>query len=95
MNDQTQDQSALADEEARRLRWQCRRGMLELDQILMPFLDYGYRQLDQARRADFTHLLSQQDQDLSNWFMSRAIPDDPRLHDLVRHILAVVSARAS
>ena len=95
MNDQTQDQSAIADEEARRLRWQCRRGMLELDQILMPFLDHGYRQLDQARRADFTHLLSQQDQDLSNWFMSRAIPDDPRLHDLVRHILAVVSARTS
>lgn len=95
MTDQTQDPIALADEEARRLRWQCRRGMLELDQILMPFLDHGYRQLDQARRADFTNLLSQQDQDLSNWFMSRAVPDDPRLRDLVRHILSVVSARAS
>lgn len=95
MTDQIPDPDATVDEEMRRLRWQCRRGMLELDQILMPFLDHGYRQLDQARRADFTHLLSQQDQDLSNWFMSRAIPDDPRLHDLVRHILSVVSARAS
>lgn len=92
MTDQIPDPQAAVDEEMRRLRWQCRRGMLELDRILMPFLDHGYRRLDPARRADFTNLLSQQDQDLSNWFMSRAIADDPRLHDLVQHILSVVTS---
>jgi antitoxin CptB len=79
-------------EEVRRLRWQCRRGMLELDHLLMPFLERGYAALDAAGRADFTTLLAQQDQDLSDWFMSRRVADDPRLHRLIQHILEVVAA---
>ena len=93
MTDQTPDQDRGTDEEIRRLRWQCRRGMLELDHLLLPFLDKGgYRALDATRRAEFVALLGQQDQDLSNWFMSRRVPEDPKVHDLIRHILAVVAA---
>ena len=91
------DPDGVTDEEIRRLRWQCRRGMLELDHLLLPFLDrdQGYRALDPARRAEFVALLGQQDQDLSNWFMARRVPEDPRVHDLVQHILAVVAAYKS
>jgi antitoxin CptB len=81
----------VTDEELRRLRWQCRRGMLELDHLLLGFLDRGYRDLDEAGRNEFHALLDHQDQDLSDWFMSRRVPDDPVVRDLVRHIVAVVS----
>lgn len=86
------DLPTVAEDEIRRLRWQCRRGMLELDHLLMRFLDIGYRALDPQRRSEFVALLGQQDTDLSDWFMSRREPDDPRLRDLIRHIVAVVSA---
>lgn len=77
----------------RRLRWQCRRGMLELDHLLMGFLELGYRDLDPVRRAEFVALLGQQDQDLSDWLMSRRVPEDPRVRDLVRHIVAVAAVK--
>jgi antitoxin CptB len=84
---------ASADEEIRRLRWQCRRGMLELDHLLMRFLELGYRDLDPQRRAQFVELLGCQDQDLSDWFMSRRIPEDTGRADLVRHVVEVARER--
>jgi antitoxin CptB len=81
--------------EIRRLRWQCRRGMLELDHLLDRFLDLGYRESSPAQRLAFVRLLGEQDQRLSDWFMSRAEPPDAELRDLVRHIVAVVRERRS
>lgn len=95
MTDPTPALDGITDEEMRRLRWQCRRGMLELDHLLLPFLDHGYRHLDPNRRAEFVALLAKQDPDLSDWFMSRRVPEDPRMHDLVRHIVALVTALKS
>jgi antitoxin CptB len=89
MTDPSTDPDPTADEQIRRLRWQCRRGMLELDHLLMRFLDLGYADLDPIRRQEFKSLLGQQDQDLSDWLMSRKVPDDPRVADLVLHIVAV------
>jgi antitoxin CptB len=79
-------------ETLRRLRWQCRRGILELDHLLLDFLDLGYRDLDPAGQAAFLALLAEQDQDLSDWFMSRRVPEDPETAALVTHILAVAAA---
>lgn len=81
-------------EEIRRLRWQCRRGMLELDDLLLRFLELGYTDLSPARRQQFAALLGQQDQDLSDWFMGRRAPDDAATADLVRHVVAVAGAAA-
>lgn len=83
--------TAPSEAEVRRLRWQCRRGMLELDHLLLRFLDLGYTDLDTRRRGEFTALLRQQDQDLSDWFMGRSEPEDPRVASLVRHVVAVAS----
>jgi antitoxin CptB len=88
------DQSDPTDESLRRLRWQCRRGMLELDHLLLGFLEQGYRDLDPAGRAEFLELLGEQDQDLSDWFMSRRLPQDPKTAALVDHILAVAGVAA-
>jgi antitoxin CptB len=95
MTDLTTDTDGDSDEEIRRLRWQCRRGMLELDHLLMRFLDLGYQGLDAVRRAEFLALLGQQDQDLSDWFMSRRVPEDPRVRDLVHHIVSVARLKGA
>jgi antitoxin CptB len=63
--------------ELRRLRWQCRRGLLELDFLFNQFLDTRYQQLTPAQQADFVHLLSHSDQDLLYWFTDQApVPTD-------------------
>jgi len=43
--------------ELNRLRWHCRRGMLELDLLLEGFLDEGYTDLDDDGRRLFARLL--------------------------------------
>jgi antitoxin CptB len=77
MRDTIDQPPPVSEEELRRLRWQCRRGMLELDHLLARFLDLGYPDLDPNGRRAFVALLGHQDQDLSDWFMGRRIPDDP------------------
>ncbi len=47
-----------------RLRWRCRRGLLELDIILQRFLDRYYAQLDESQLKTFETLLSLPDNEL-------------------------------
>ena len=49
------DDSTTEQERYRRLRWQCRRGMLELDLLLSRFLDAAYADLTKQQRRDFVH----------------------------------------
>jgi antitoxin CptB len=44
-----------------RLRWQCRRGLLELDIVLGRFLDAHYGALDPVEKESFKALLAEQD----------------------------------
>jgi len=69
-----------------RLRWHCRRGMLELDLLLEGFLDGGYGLLDEAGRQRFVRLLDFPDQVLIDWFLGHAVPGDPGLRDLVARV---------
>lgn len=79
-------------ETLRRLRWQCRRGMLELDCLLLRFLDLGYADLDPAGRRAFTALLRQPDQDLSDWLIGRREPADTDFAALIVQIRDSASA---
>jgi antitoxin CptB len=72
----------------RRLRWRCRRGMLELDSLLLGFLERAEHALDEAQYAAWTALLEQSDAELSEWLLGRAEPSDSALADLVRRIRA-------
>ena len=73
-----------------RLRWQCRRGMLELDLLLNRFLEVGFAALDDAGRADFVRLLDYQDQILHDWLMGQAVPADAAMRRLVGQIRAAM-----
>jgi antitoxin CptB len=72
--------------EYNRLMWASRRGMLELDLVLQPFLENHYQGLPQADKERFWQLLEAEDQDLFVWFMRRADPEDPELLKIVQVI---------
>jgi antitoxin CptB len=75
-----------ASREFARLRWQCRRGMLELDEILDGYLLQRYRQADAAEQAAFRLLLTQQDPQLQQWLLLGKEPDDMDLRVIVRRL---------
>lgn len=69
--------------ERNRLFWGSRRGMLELDLILLPFLENVYPTLEQADKERYWKLLEMEDQDMYAWFLSRQSPEDPELQRIV------------
>ncbi|GGE68284.1 hypothetical protein GCM10011533_20820 [Streptosporangium jomthongense] len=73
-----------------RLWWHSRRGMLELDVLLIPFLEQAYRDLDAEDQERYKKLLSCEDTDMFEWFMQRSRPDDADLQRIVDIILARV-----
>ena len=76
-----------ADVEFKRLYWHSRRGMLELDVLLLPFLEEAYRNLEDADKDRYRKLLECEDQDMFGWFMQRSEPEDADLKRIVRMIL--------
>ncbi|MBJ9976022.1 succinate dehydrogenase assembly factor 2 [Pseudomonas sp. S75] len=73
--------------ELNRLFWHSRRGMLELDVLLVPFTQEVYPSLSEADRELYRRLLTCEDQDMFGWFMERSESDDPELQRMVRIIL--------
>ncbi len=53
----------------KRLQWQCRRGMLELDVLLGRFLENYYDQLSVQQKQDFIALLQISDPEIYSWLM--------------------------
>ena len=73
--------------ELNRLYWHSRRGMLELDVLLVPFVKEVYATLNDADRECYRKLLEGADQDMFGWFMERSESEDPELQRMVRMIL--------
>jgi antitoxin CptB len=71
----------------RRLRWQCRRGMLELDLLLSRFLETGYPRLSASQREDFARFLAMPDAELIAWIAGTDDPPDKAMQDLLKNIL--------
>ena len=49
--------------------WQCRRGLLELDCLLIPFFKMTYIRLSSDDQRQFVELLKENDQQLLNWLV--------------------------
>ena len=61
--------------------------MLELDLVLLPFLEKVYPDLNDEDQALYQKLLECEDQDMFGWFLRRENPDDPellRIVDIIR-----------
>jgi antitoxin CptB len=69
-----------------RLVWASRRGMLELDLILSPFVENVYDSLTENDQLRFEVLLECEDQTLFMWFMQREQPTDPNMQRILQII---------
>ena len=70
-----------------RLKWRCRRGMRELDVLLMRYMDRVYPDADPGQREAFEALLSLQDPEILALLTGRQIADDGRVQDVVQRLL--------
>ena len=76
----------MSQEASAELRWQCRRGMLELDILLNTFLDTQYRKLNESQRETFVMLLSYPDQTLFELLMDKMTSANPAITDMVKRV---------
>ena len=72
----------------RRIRWRCRRGMLENDLILSRFLDASAATLTEDDIANLDALLNMTDYALWDVVAGRAEAPDPALAPLVTRLRA-------
>lgn len=67
--------------------WRSRRGMLELDLILEPFVAEAFEGLAVEDQDRFVKMLEGEDQDMFRWFLKAEQPTDPDLAIIVGIIL--------
>lgn len=75
-----------------RLRWQCRRGMLELDELLQSYLDRRYAHANENEQHAFRTLLTLSDQELFDYFFGALAPVDQKLSNVIEHIRRAAGA---
>ncbi|ART62393.1 succinate dehydrogenase assembly factor 2 [Kushneria marisflavi] len=71
----------------KRLYWHSRRGMWELDLMLVPFIENCFDGLSDEDQYAYQTLLACEDQDLFLWLMRRELPDDPALTPIITRIV--------
>jgi len=75
------------DKSVERLRWQCRRGMLELDIILQRFLNNDYQRLNDQEKLSFSKLLEDADVNLLAYFNQTKKCPDHELNQIINKII--------
>jgi antitoxin CptB len=73
--------------EERRLEWRCRRGMKELDLLLLRYLRGGHARASSDERAAFVEFLELPDPDIARYLLAGDVPNDPRHAALCRVLL--------
>jgi len=76
-------------EEYSRLRWRCRRGMRELDELLARYLEGEYREASPTERETFGRILELQDPEIFGYLLGRSIPEEESLRHVVARIRGV------
>jgi antitoxin CptB len=73
--------------ENRRLEWRCRRGMKELDFLLLRYLRERLPAAASGERAAFAEFLELPDPDLVRYLIGGDVPNDSRFAGLCRAVL--------
>ena len=71
-----------------RLKWKCRRGLLELDLVLERFLQREARTLSEEEAVALGELLDQHDNDLWDLVIGRSDRVDARLRGILARLRA-------
>lgn len=79
----------LTEIELKKLGWHSRRGMLELDLILVPFCENHLANISAEDQLLYQQLLAEEDQDLFAWLLMRA----PAPNTQLQHIIGLIRER--
>ncbi|MBQ9275776.1 MAG: succinate dehydrogenase assembly factor 2 [Succinivibrio sp.] len=66
-----------------KVKWQSRRGMRELDLMLLPFVEHDLPKGDERQLAAYCKLLEHTDLELVRWLNGTAVPEDPELIEII------------
>lgn len=69
-----------------RVKWQSRRGMRELDLMLLPFVEIDLPNCDSQMLKDYEDLLLATDLQLVRWFNGTEVPDSQSRIKMVEFI---------
>ncbi|MFT6310973.1 MAG: antitoxin CptB [Porticoccus sp.] len=78
----------MTDVEYRKIYWHSRRGMLELDLILIPFVENHLRNISAEEQQLYVKFLEEEDNDMFSWFMRADVSQKPEIVRMVEIILA-------
>ena len=73
--------------EESRLRWQCRRGMRELDELLVRYLEESYPGGSEDDKAAFRAVLELADPELNAYLLQRKTPSSEPIARVINRIL--------
>lgn len=76
----------LSEIEYKKLFWHSRRGMLELDLLLVPFVERRVPTLSGDDQVLYQQMLREEDQDLFKWLLLR----EPAPTEDLRRIIAII-----
>lgn len=81
-------------EQKKALVWQCRRGIKEIEVLLIPFLENYFEHETAEVREAFIALLEEADLDMFEWFTHREQAENPQMDLIVNVILQRLAAQA-
>jgi antitoxin CptB len=67
-----------------RIRWRCRRGLLELDLILTQFLDQRFDSLTEHQKQQFVQLIDNSDNDLWDLISNKKSSTNQDLREIIQ-----------
>ena len=69
-----------------KLKWRCRRGMLELDLLLINYLENAYLTADNDEKNQFIRLIGLEDSQLQAYLIENQRPPSEEVYALVKKI---------
>ena len=71
----------------KKILWQCRRGLWELDAILIPFVERNFSNLDEIEIGNFKKLLAYEDIEIFDILVNKKPFEDAEIDGIVSKIL--------
>ncbi|AHG78512.1 succinate dehydrogenase assembly factor 2 family protein [Mannheimia varigena] len=73
-----------------KLEWECRRGMRELDKMIMPFYKNHFDGLNETQQQAFIEMLGYTDPELFRWVMLQVPAPTPEISELIELMRAKI-----
>jgi len=68
------------------VRWRCRRGLRELDVLLMGYFDQYFTKSSAEQQAAFLALLDMQDPAILSYLTGNVKPENPAIVDIIQQL---------